>query len=171
MRNFVNRFFPNQASDVEDVVQETYLRAYVAEQSREIRQPKSFLFSTARNIAINKLSKKSRQITSYLEDFSQHHELSTESAASDLAEARQQLSIYCAAVEALDGKCREIFLLRKVHGMSHKEIASHMSLSISSVEKYLRKGILAFHRYVQSSNSVDGKTTGIRLASNKKQNS
>jgi hypothetical protein len=42
-----------------------------------------------------------------------------------------------------------VFLLRKVHGLAHKEIAERMSLSVSSVEKYLLKGILACRAFVQ----------------------
>ena len=44
LKKFIKRFFSNM-QDVEDVVQEAYLRAYVAEQKTEISQHKSFLFS------------------------------------------------------------------------------------------------------------------------------
>lgn len=151
LKKFINRFFSNQ-EDIEDVVQEAFLRAYVAEQKKKIEQPKAFLFSTARNIALTKLTKKSKQITDYLEEFSRRDDVEQQPSADEIAEAQQQLAIYCAAVETLDGKCREAFLLRKVHGLAHKEIALQMSLSLSSVEKYLRQGALACNAYIKRSN-------------------
>ena len=43
LKRFLARFFQDNR-DIEDVAQEAYLRAYVAEQKREIEQPKAFLF-------------------------------------------------------------------------------------------------------------------------------
>ncbi len=165
LKKFINRFFINQ-EDIEDVVQETYLRAYVAEQKRDIEQHKAFLFSTARNIALTKLTKKSRQITDYLEEFSRREDLDRQPSADEVAEAQQQLSIYCAAVETLDGKCREAFLLRKVHGMAHKEIAEQMSVSLSSVEKYLRQGALVCNAYIKRSNAISSQDSLVKRLSN-----
>lgn len=151
LKQFVNRFFSNK-EDVEDVIQETYLRAYVAGQKAEIAKPKSFLFTTAKNIALTKLTKKSKQVTDFLEDYSQRNDLELEPTPAEIVDAQQQLIIYCAAVRTLNGKCREAFLLKKVHGMTHKEIAQQMSLSLSSVEKYLHKAMILCDQYILKSN-------------------
>ena len=152
LKKFVTRFFSNK-EDVEDVVQETFLRAYVAEQKAEISQPKSFLFTTAKNVALTKLNKKSKQITDFLDDYNDRREFQTESSPESDVVARQQFSAYCVAVQSLDGKCREAFLLKKVHGMTHKEIAKQMSLSLSSIEKYLHKALLAVDRSLSEQNA------------------
>lgn len=70
-------------------------------------------------------------------------------AADSEVEAQESLGLYCEAVAALPEKCREVFLLRKVHGLAHKEIAERMSLSVSSVEKYLFRGALECRTFVQ----------------------
>ena len=149
LKKFLSRFFSTQ-HDIEDVAQETYLRAFVAEQQKDIDQPKAYLFRVARNIALTRLTQKSRQITDYIEDLSPSVVIQSGTSAQDEAEASESLGIYCEAVAALPEKCRQVLLLRKVHGLSHREIAERMSLSISSVEKYLRKGILACRAFVQS---------------------
>ncbi len=66
LKRFLARFFSN-SQDIEDVAQEAYLRAYVAEQKKQIEQPKDYLFRIARNLALTKLKKKSNKITDYLE--------------------------------------------------------------------------------------------------------
>lgn len=149
LKKFLTRFFSEQ-QDIEDVAQETYLRAYIAEQHKEIEQPKAYLFRIAKNIALTKLTKKSRQITDYLADLGVSVVIDCEASAEDEVEAEQSLGLYCEAVAALPEKCRQVFLLRKVHGLAHKEIAERMGLSVSSVEKYLRKGMLACNSFVQA---------------------
>lgn len=148
LKRFLTRFFHDQ-QDIEDVAQETFLRAYVAEQSQSIQQPKAYLFRVAKNIALTRLTRKSRQITDYIADLAAPDVIYDETSAADEAEADESLGIYCEAVAALPEKCRQVFLLRKVHGLTHAEIAERMSLSISSVEKYLLKGILACQAFVQ----------------------
>lgn len=148
LKRFLARFFSNQ-QDIEDVAQEAYLRAYVAEQQKEIEQPKAFLFRIARNIALTQLTRKSRKITDYLEECDSSVVIEYGAAADSEAEALESLGLYCEAVAALPVKCRQVFLFRKVHGLSHKEIAERMSLSVSSVEKYLLRGVLECRAFVK----------------------
>ncbi len=148
LKRFLARYFSDR-QDIEDVAQEAYLRAYVAEQQKEIEQPKAFLFRIAKNLAFTQLTKKSKKITDYIEECGALVEIETEAAADSEVEALESLGLYCEAVAALPEKCRQAFLLRKVHGLAHKEIAARMSLSVSSVEKYLLRGILECKTFVQ----------------------
>ena len=148
LKKFLSRYLRAQ-QDIEDVVQETYLRAYVAEQRETIEQPKAFLFRVAKNLALTRLSKKSRQITDYIEEAGALVVVGTAAGSDQVLEAQQCLDLYCEAVAALPEKCRQVFLYRKVHGLSHKDIGQRMGLSISSVEKYLRQGILACQSHLR----------------------
>ena len=152
LRRFLARFFSNQ-QDIEDVAQEAYLRAYVAEQQKEIEHPKAFLFRIARNVALTQLTKKSHKITDYLEECGASLVIECGAEADREVEALETLGLYCEAVAALPEKCRQVFLLRKVHSLSHKEIAECMSLSVSSVEKYLHRGVLECKTFVQEHES------------------
>jgi RNA polymerase sigma factor (sigma-70 family) len=154
LKKFVARYFSNQ-QDIEDVVQEAYLRAYAAERDRDIEQPKAFLFRIAKNVALTKLTNKSRQITDYLEEATAVAAIETAASADQEAAAHELLGLYCDAVVALPDKCRKVFCLRKINGLSHKEIAARMSLSVSSVEKYLRQGILACDAYIDDREAAE----------------
>ena len=149
LKRFLARFFSN-SQDIEDVAQEAYLRAYVAEQQKDIEQPKAYLFRIARNLALTELTRKSKKITDYLEECDASVVIECGAAADSEVEAQESLGLYCEAVAALPEKCRQVFLLRKVHGLAHKEIAKRMSLSVSSVEKYLLRGILECQAFVQA---------------------
>ena len=165
LKRFLSRYFSNR-QDIEDVVQETYLRAHIEEQKKGIEHPKGFLFRVAKNVALKKLKRKSRQITDYIEDLSSPEVFETEASIAEHLEAEELLGLYCEAVSTLPPKCREVFLLRKVHGLAHKEIAAQMDLSLSSIDKYLRRGILtceAFIRERQGRRALPAATTKTSL--------
>lgn len=155
LKKYLARYFTN-AQDIEDVAQETYLRAFAAEQKKHIEQPKAFLFRIAKNVALNELTRKSHQITDFIEDVSASIVLETAASAEEEVDAQESFELYCEAVVSLPEKCRQVFLLRKVHGLAHKEIAARMSLSVSSVEKYLRQGVLACRAFLDQK---EGKTS------------
>ena len=148
LQKYLARYF-TEHQDIEDVVQETYLRAYSAERHKVIEHPRAFLFRVARNLALTALKRKSRQITDYIEDFELPLAIGSADTVESEVEARQNIGIYCEAVTALPEQCRRVFLLRKVHGLSHKEIAERMNLTNSSVEKHILKGVLKCRAYVR----------------------
>ena len=152
LKKFLARFL-NREQDIEDVAQEAYLKAYSAEQDKgEIDQPKAFLFSIAKNIALNELNRKSRQMTSYIEECQGSVALEASANTENTIEAKESLGVYCKAVAALPEKCRHVYLLRKVHGLTHREIADRLGISLSMVEKHLRIGTLSCRDYIQHAN-------------------
>ena len=157
LQAFLRRFLHRQ-QDIEDVAQEAYLKAYTAEKNKDIEHPKAFLFTIAKNIAINELRKKTVQITDYIEECkSLPTQISTTNLEHEL-EAQQSLGLYCGAVAALPERCRRVYLLRRVHGLRQQEIATSLGISLRMVEKHLQKGTLecrAFIRARQGDQSLD----------------
>ena len=153
LKKFLSRFLYNQ-QDIDDVAQETFLRAYQAEQDKNIEKPKAFLFQIAKNIALTELTRKSRQITDCIAEMDDSVVIDGMATTEQEVEARQHLGLYCEAVASLPVQCRRVYLLRKVHGLSHKEIAARTGLSVSSVEKHLLKGVLKCREYVAARESV-----------------
>ena len=148
LKRFIGRYL-NNAQDIEDVSQEAFLRAFKAEKTTKVLQPKSFLFRIAKNVAISQLRSKSRQITDYIEDQPSGDVLISEWSTEDEVMAQQKLGIHCEAVAALPPKCRRVYLMRKVYGMPHKEIAQRLGIAASTVEKHLMKGVEACDRFIQ----------------------
>ena len=148
LKHFIARYLNNH-HDIEDVAQESFLRAYRAGMEVEVRDPKSYLFRIAKNVAISQLRLKSRQITDYIEDKSSSDFLSEEHTLEDDVIARQRLGIHCEAVASLPPQCRRVYIMRKVHGMSHKEIARRLNIAQKTVEKHLTKGVKGCDLYIR----------------------
>ena len=128
--------------EIEDIVQETYVKACQAESVREIRSPRSFLYKTAKNLAINYMKKAETRLT--LSDTC----LNEDSSALDIGDSTiekvcsdEEFSLFCDAVRHLPTECRRTFVLKKVYGYSQKEIAEELGLSQSTIEKHVAQGV------------------------------
>jgi RNA polymerase sigma factor (sigma-70 family) len=149
IKSFLRRFLHSQ-HDIEDVAQQAYLKAYCAEQEKSIEHPKSYLFTIAKNIAINELTKKSNRVTEYLEECDDSVSFELSATLESEVEAEQSLGIYCDAVAALPEACRRVFLLRRVHGLKQTEIAETLGVSLRNVEMHLQKGTLKCREFVRN---------------------
>lgn len=147
LKRFLKRFL-SRPQDIEDVVQDTYLKARSAEESQVISSPKAFLFRIARNEALKQLRKKSRRITDYIEELDSPEVVSEEASAEDHVIAKQRLGMFCQSALEMTPKCRRAFLMCKVYGLSYKEIASQLGISVSGVEKHVARGLQICNAYI-----------------------
>ena len=130
--------------EIEDIVQETYVRACQAENRQEIRAPRSFLYKTARNLALDHMKKAETRLTVSGSDsqeigFWEGQRLADETL--ERVSADEEFSQFCDAVRHLPTQCRRAFVLKKVYGYSQREIAQELGLSESTVEKHIAQGI------------------------------
>ena len=148
LKKFLLRFLVDK-SIIEEIAQEAFIRSFQAEKTAPIKSPKAFLFQTAKNLALNELEKKSHQLNDYIEDSLDSSVLVNELSAEDQAEGQEKFDIFTRAVMTLPEKCRQVFLLRKVYGYSHKEIAGLLGLSLSTVEKHVAMGLKRCHQFMR----------------------
>jgi RNA polymerase sigma-70 factor (ECF subfamily) len=139
----VSRIVP--PPEIEDIVQETYVRVCQFDQVANIRHPRSFLYRTARNLALDHIKRSESRTTVGLPgDDEDHYESDASQAGLDVYDqlaAKQEFEIFCEAVQQLPLQCRRVFVLRKVYGYSQKEIAQALDISESTVEKHIAYGI------------------------------
>jgi RNA polymerase sigma factor (sigma-70 family) len=148
LRSFISQFVL-PTSDIDDISQEAFLRAYKTELKRPIDHPKAFLFRIARNLALTERSKKSSKITDYIEDFEYEEILMEDESLEDNIMAQQKLGIFCEAVATLTPQCRRTFLLKRVYEMSNKDIAKKMDIAVSTVEKHLSRALRHCHSVIK----------------------
>ncbi len=139
LHKFLMRFLVRR-QDVEDVVQETFLRAYESERQQKIDFPKSFLFTIAKNIALSEIDRKSTRVTSYLSDL-QDLNIAGEQSVEDNVDAQQKLAAVLEVVAALPPQCQRVVIMKKMLGFSHQEIGRRLDISVRTVEKHLAKAL------------------------------
>ncbi len=147
IKRFLRRYFSN-SHDIEDISQETIMRALHAEQNKEIHEPRAFLFGVAKNIARKTLEKKSKSLIDFIEDFAEKEYLSNEPSVDEHLEGKRKMLVFWDAVSGLPPQCQKVFVLKKVYGYSHKEIAKKLEISISTIEKHAATGLKRCSEYM-----------------------
>lgn len=130
--------------DIHDLRQEAYVRVYEAAAQCRPRAPKSFLFTTARNLMADRL-RRSRVVSieakADLESLAAHiDEISPEHHAV----ARDDLRTLARAFEQLTPRCREVVWLRRVEDLSQREVAERLGVAENVVEKQIAKAMRRF---------------------------
>ena len=59
----------------------------------------------------------------------------------------EELSRAMSALKQLTPRVREVYILRKVHGLTQKETAKYLGISQSTVEKHVAKGLVTLAHY------------------------
>lgn len=140
LKRFLRRVISNR-HDIEDICQETILRALEAEKSRNIHEPRAFLFGVSKNIVRKKLNRDSNSLIRFIEDFSPREYVSSEPPLEDAIDDQQRMLFFAEALVTLPSQCQRVFIMKKVYGYSHKEIAAQLGISISTVEKHVATGL------------------------------
>jgi RNA polymerase sigma-70 factor (ECF subfamily) len=141
-------------ADIEDIVQEAFVRSFEAERSQKIEHPRAFLLKTAWNLALNHVAGAERRLADSLESLPGAGRIASGENLEAQAEAHERLLLFCRAVRELPLQCRRAFLLKKVYGMSQRDIAAYLGISESTVEKHVAKGLLRCWTYLQEHDAM-----------------
>lgn len=142
LKRYLRRFIHSREA-ADDLAQEAFLRAFAAESGRVIESPKAFLFKVAKNLALNEVARQSTMSPEPLGDFDGQDVLedSGQAAADDVVDSRERLRLLARAIAVLPPQCAKVFLLRKMQGMSQKEIAVRLNISVRTVENHVALGL------------------------------
>lgn len=142
LRRFV-RARVSTREDAEDVIQEAYLRVLRYSAEHEVESQERLLFSAAKNLAVDNRRRRSvRQRTA--SDYAILEALFTQTwpSTDEVVYASQRLSSVEAAVARLPPRCREVFWYNRVDGLSYAQVAAHLGISASAVEKHMARACL-----------------------------
>jgi len=129
--------------EIEDIVQETYVRACRLGPRPEISLSRALMVKIARNLALDHIKRAEWRLTSALDEdatsvLNDAVKLTDETFAHVASD--EEFSRLCELVRQLPPQCRRAFVLRKIYGYSQSEIARQMDISESTVEKHIVRG-------------------------------
>lgn len=139
LRAYLRRRFPD-ATEVDDLVQESYLRMLRARQTAPIASAKAYLFTTARNLALALFRRPKIFAPIAVTDLAESRIIQDGVDVVEEVSTNQEVALLLDAIDALPNRCREIFILRKLRGLAQKEIAAQLGLSEQTVQVQVARG-------------------------------
>lgn len=135
--------------DVDDVIQEALLKIFKAREKAELKSPKAFFFAVARNAAVDSMRKAKVAVTDSLIDEEMLEIVDEGESVDEVAARNHELEILTQAIQALPERCRRVFTLSKVYGMTYNDIARDMDISFNTVSAQIAIGVSKCTKYMQ----------------------
>ena len=139
--------------EVEDIVQETYVRICRLEDKESVRESGAYLLRTARNLALDHVKRSETRLTmgAQLDELPLGEILAPAEADPTYAQVAsdEEFALFCEAVRSLPRQCRRAFVLKKVYGYTLKEIMNEMDLGRPTVETHIVNGTKRCVQYMR----------------------
>ena len=140
LKAYLHGAFPS-VRDVDDVVQESYLRLWKTRATQPIRSTRAFLFSVARRLALDSIRRERTSLIDAVGDLSRLRVLQDRPDAAEIAGMQEKIRLLANAVESLPARCREVVVLRKIKAIPQKEVAAMLGVSEKTVESQFTRGM------------------------------
>lgn len=149
LRAWLHARFP-KLTDVDDLVQESYMRLFRARAHGKVGNPKSYLFATARNAAIDSFRRQRAILVEDIESIGVPSVLEETPGVAEILSRDQDLALLAEAVQSLPERCRHVIILQKLHGLSYREIAARLGISERTVNVQIAKGVLRIRDFMRA---------------------
>lgn len=159
---FVARRHGTRPQDVEDIVQETFVRARQAQANTKIQDFRAYLFQTARNLAFKYRERAILRPTEDIDSILDLGRLPTNPSAQVDFESKEKFRLLCDSIRDLPLQCRRVFILRKVYGLTHKEISTQLNISVSTANQHLAKGLSRCTEFLREHGYFDTSENGMK---------
>jgi len=131
-----------QKSDIDDIIQEAYCRLAAVDDLSRIQSGRAYFYTVVRNIILKQIQRsKIVRIESLAEIETLGISSDSEASPEQILSGRQELAQVQKWIANLPERCRQVFILRKVRGLSQRETAKTLGLSENVVEKQTARGL------------------------------
>jgi len=125
--------------DVQDVMQEAYLQVFCAlrQSGPDGHTPAALLYTTARNIAFSR-HRHRKVVAAAAPAVTEGERLRREQAGIEQqVDSGQQMRRLLQAVNGLPPKCRDVFVLRMIDGLSQRAVEKHLARGLQQCRQEL----------------------------------
>lgn len=137
--------------DAEDVAQESVVKLLHYRASTPVSDWRRLLYRIAINAAYDRFRIARHERAVALVETGWRETVAPPDSPDEVVAHRQKLECVRRAILRLPPKCRRVYLLKLVQGMTNAQIARHCGVSVKMVEKHLTKGLAALRREVGTS--------------------
>lgn len=137
-----------ESESAKDITQDTFIKFWQHRHSLNIsKSPKAYLFTIARNLALNYISRNHSNDTCQL---SKKENISFLLNPNEEYERQFLIDDFQNAVNELPERCRATFILCKYEGFEYSEIAEILNVSLQTVKNQMNKAIAVLKKLLSS---------------------
>lgn len=140
--HFLRRRVPDEA-DAQDVAQESFARLLRYVESQPDSAWKPLLYRIATNVAHDQARKHNTRNGNGHVPLDSDELVSDEPSHEQMVAHDQELAMIRAVIMELPPKCRQVFLLQRLRGMSYAAIAKRCGISRKTVEMHMSRALSA----------------------------
>lgn len=140
LRHWLRRTYAD-VGEVDDLIQDIYFRLLKLPSVEHISEPKAYLYRIARNMVIDNVRKKTVVSIEAAKNLDESAFFDSAPSPERVALARAELRWALGLIAMLPGRCKRVFEMRKVYGLSQAETAGNLNLSENIVEKETARGL------------------------------
>jgi RNA polymerase sigma factor (sigma-70 family) len=140
LKNYLRSQFP-KVRDIDDVVQESYLKVWRARAAHPIDSAKAFLFKVARNLALNVIRRDRRSPIDFDGAQTETHIVEDSRNPLEALSEQEKLDLLTDALAELTTKTRSVMLLHKIDGLTQGETARTLGLTEKAVANHVARGV------------------------------
>lgn len=146
MRDALGRFFRarlGSSGEVEDLLQDLYLKIAALPASLEVKDPRAYLYRLAANLVMDRWRSGRRAAArdgawrQVSHNIGAVEDLDDAPSAEDVVAGRERFARLLATLSRLPSRTQSVFRLHKFDGLSYAEVAERLGISRSSVEKHM----------------------------------
>lgn len=139
----LRRFFTKRAgpAEADDLVQEVFLRLQARASGDAVENVERYLFRMANNVIVDRRRHDASHAVTHLDPFDSAFDLPDEVSPERTLTARQTLDEIGVAIRDLPPRTREAFIFHRFEEMTYPAIAQRMGISITGVEKLIKRAL------------------------------
>lgn len=138
------RFFRRRVpdpSEVEDLVQEVFLRLARRGGVEDIEKVGGYVFETAASVLQDRVRRRRVRASDAHESFDPECHGGVAFAPDRVLDGQERLRRASAALLELPERTRHVFVLRRLEGLRYGDVAKRLGLSVSAVEKHMQRAM------------------------------
>ncbi|MEN0104964.1 MAG: sigma-70 family RNA polymerase sigma factor [Pseudomonas sp.] len=126
-------------ADAADLAQDTFLCTLKSQQAASIEEPRAFLCVVAKRVLCS-FWRRNELERAYLEAIAGLPEAVVPSEE-EFALLREAVATIDAMLNDLPNTVRQAFLLNRLEGLTHQQIAEQMGVSLATVERWIKRAV------------------------------
>lgn len=140
LRAWFGRRMRNPA-DVDDAVQDVWIRAHAQIEGGEVGNIQAYLFQTAQSVLTDRARRAAVRQEGRHEGLTEINHPVEGITPDRVLMGKEAMARVVALLQEMPERTRDIFVLHRFENMSYGEIAKRMGVSVSAVEKHIMKAL------------------------------